>query len=180
MSDDLSQPYAGRLVPSEMTDSTNPKRTKAVEPEDWSDKFPAKAALPPCPCPENSMGLVPDPEPQEEAAEPRADARLKTCPHCGALSWLERHDDIFQGATGYRVECLGICHSMTCYWHTETQAIEAWNMRPGDPCPVSPKRLITIAHILDPAQDLVVSIEEKNRACADLRELADWLERGRA
>lgn len=57
---------------------------------------------------------------------------LKPCPHCGDLAWMHAYGAIFArsgGDIGYRVECEGACHSMTCYWHTEHEAIDAWNRR---------------------------------------------------
>lgn len=57
---------------------------------------------------------------------------LLPCPFCGCLAWLYAYSGIFsgiEGSTGYRVECEGMCHAMTCYWHTETQAVDAWNQR---------------------------------------------------
>lgn len=54
---------------------------------------------------------------------------LKPCPFCKALGWMQIDGGIFQGEVGYRVECQGKCHAMTCYWHTEEQAIQAWNTR---------------------------------------------------
>jgi Lar family restriction alleviation protein len=64
---------------------------------------------------------------KEESTEP--DSRLLPCPHCGAFAWIFHEFGIFP-AGGYRVECLSTkCHAMTCYWHTEAQAIEAWNRR---------------------------------------------------
>ena len=41
------------------------------------------------------------------------------------------HGSIFREGSGigHRVECEGECHAMTCYWHTEAQALSAWNHR---------------------------------------------------
>ncbi|MCK5608827.1 hypothetical protein KAR91_43545 [Candidatus Pacearchaeota archaeon] len=70
-----------------------------------------------------------------------ANKDLKTCPHCGCLAWITVDNSIFAGqhypdypgqTKGYRVECQGKCHSMTCWWHTEKQAQETWNMRVND------------------------------------------------
>ena len=57
---------------------------------------------------------------------------LRNCPFCGCIAFLHgdggnRLGDGTQIA--YRVECEGTCHAMTCYWHTEEQAIAAWNKR---------------------------------------------------
>lgn len=55
---------------------------------------------------------------------------LLPCPFCGCHGWLHAHGQVFTDQmTGYRVECEGACHAMTCYWHTETEAIAAWNRR---------------------------------------------------
>jgi len=62
-------------------------------------------------------------------------SKLKTCPFCGAQSWLHSYNGIFiketpdKGVWGYRVECAGACHGMTCYWHTKEEAIYYWNSR---------------------------------------------------
>lgn len=58
--------------------------------------------------------------------------RLLSCPFCGCLAWLHSDGAAFaksDGGIGYRVECEGNCHAMTCYWHTEQQAVENWNRR---------------------------------------------------
>ena len=56
--------------------------------------------------------------------------KLKRCPFCGAAAWLGYYRWVFSDARdGYRVECQGRCHAMTCYWHTDEQAIAAWNER---------------------------------------------------
>lgn len=54
---------------------------------------------------------------------------IQACPFCGSLAFLHEHERIFNGNDGYRVECEGTCHSMTCYWHTREQAASAWNRR---------------------------------------------------
>lgn len=60
---------------------------------------------------------------------PKADAELDVCPFCGCLAWMECHPELEKGALGYRVECRGRCHAMTCYWHTRAEAVTAWNQR---------------------------------------------------
>lgn len=55
--------------------------------------------------------------------------KLSPCPFCGCLAWLHAHGRIFSSGIGYRVECEGMCHAMTCYWHTEEEATRAWNTR---------------------------------------------------
>jgi len=70
---------------------------------------------------------------------PHMDPRLSPCPHCGALAWIHRHASPFgtlDTAPGWRVECEGEapgghCHAMTCWWHSEPKAIDAWNRRPA-------------------------------------------------
>ncbi len=51
---------------------------------------------------------------------------------------MHRSNSIFAGqnyrdydtqAHGFRIECEGKCHLMTCWWHTKEEAIEHWNMR---------------------------------------------------
>ncbi len=58
---------------------------------------------------------------------------LKRCPHCRGRAQMQAHRNVrglgVYGATGYRVECLGECHSMTCYYHEEEDAAHAWNER---------------------------------------------------
>ena len=67
------------------------------------------------------------------------DARLEPCPFCGGDATLEHDNSIFTGCgfldsksyEGWRIECQGDCHAMTCWWHSETQAVAAWNRRTG-------------------------------------------------
>lgn len=54
---------------------------------------------------------------------------LLPCPFCGDLASMHHDPLCFRGASGYRVECEGRCHAMTCWWHTLEQAVEHWNMR---------------------------------------------------
>lgn len=65
-------------------------------------------------------------------------ATLEPCPFCGNAAWLHVNRSIFAGQTyddypnqnwGYRVECEGDCHAMTCWWHEQGQAEHAWNRR---------------------------------------------------
>lgn len=62
-------------------------------------------------------------------AQKLADATLQPCPFCNALASLQCHGGIFGGDAGYRVECAGACHAMTCYWHTAEHALRNWNTR---------------------------------------------------
>ena len=54
---------------------------------------------------------------------------LIPCPFCGDLAWVHCHLGVLNSQDGWRVECEGYCHSMTCYWHTREQAVDAWNRR---------------------------------------------------
>ncbi len=65
---------------------------------------------------------------------------LKPCPFCGSKEvGLHKDNRIFLHQSyhgypdshnhGYRIECHGKCHAMTCWWHEEQQAISAWNKR---------------------------------------------------
>ena len=57
---------------------------------------------------------------------------LKDCPFCGSIAFMyaDGGNVLEDGSRiGYRVECEGACHAMTCYWHTEQQAADAWNQR---------------------------------------------------
>lgn len=57
---------------------------------------------------------------------------LLPCPFCGDDAWLHCHGGVFSDVKiGYRVECEGECHAMTCYWHTKKEAQDAWNKRAG-------------------------------------------------
>jgi len=58
-------------------------------------------------------------------------AELKPCPFCKGPAWLYCHGAVFRSGPphGYRVECEGECHGMTCYWHTQREAEQAWNRR---------------------------------------------------
>ncbi len=57
--------------------------------------------------------------------------KLDRCPFCGDLAKLEHHGGIFHSGQrdGWRVDCQGRCHGMTCYWHKDDEAIGAWNQR---------------------------------------------------
>ena len=54
--------------------------------------------------------------------------KLLPCPFCHSLAAMHSAP-VFGGDHGFRIECEGICHAMTCYWHTEKQAVSAWNRR---------------------------------------------------
>jgi hypothetical protein len=63
------------------------------------------------------------------------DKNLRPCPFCGCAAWLYGEGGAFaspDGSIGWRVQCQGKCHAVTCYWHTKAQAIEAWNTRDQD------------------------------------------------
>jgi len=59
---------------------------------------------------------------------------LKPCPFCEGPASMQCHGGIFHGHSGFRVECEGTCHAMTCYWHSEIEARKLWNMRPTTVC----------------------------------------------
>jgi restriction alleviation protein Lar len=118
----------------------NPANTPAVQQEP-----PHSAALERTPCTHcgantfttapgerlccECLGVKYSPVQQGPEAERIARSDLLSCPFCGSLAWLHGHGQIFSGAPGWRVECEGTCHAMTCYWHTEDQARAAWNGR---------------------------------------------------
>ena len=66
-------------------------------------------------------------------------SELKPC-QCGGPSQVHTDDGVFFGQfypgessnKGYRVECEGDCHAMTCWWHDEEDAIKHWNHRPEE------------------------------------------------
>lgn len=70
-------------------------------------------------------------EPYKHNDEEIVNSEIKPCPFCGDLASLNIHGCIFKTGSniGFRVECEGRCHSMTCYWHTKEEAISAWNAR---------------------------------------------------
>ena len=61
------------------------------------------------------------------------------CPFCASPAVMVRDDHIFAGQRyeryadqefGFRVECTSrTCHAMSCWWHTEGEALTAWNRR---------------------------------------------------
>lgn len=70
-------------------------------------------------------------------------SELKPCPFCGCTAWVHMDPVILStgvksgvSPAGWRVECEGDCHAMTCWWHDEEEAIENWNMRHGEPLAV--------------------------------------------
>lgn len=72
----------------------------------------------------------------ELAAEdkPMGEKKLSSCPFCNGAGLMVCHNSVrglaIRATKGYRVECQGECHAMTCYWHTEEQARRAWSTRP--------------------------------------------------
>jgi len=61
-----------------------------------------------------------------------ANPKLKLCPFCGCLAHCHHSMPFISspGASdGWRVECEGTCHAMTCWWHSKIEAIKAWNTR---------------------------------------------------
>jgi hypothetical protein len=74
----------------------------------------------------------------KSTADKQLEEMIKPCPCCGSKASLHRNNSIFAGQSfsgygtqsyGFRIECEGRCHLMTCWWHTKQQAIEHWNMR---------------------------------------------------
>lgn len=63
--------------------------------------------------------------------EGEANRDLALCPFCGCGASLHEDHRMFAGAPGYRAECEGDCHAMTCWWHTLDQAVNNWNRRPA-------------------------------------------------
>lgn len=53
-----------------------------------------------------------------------------SCPFCGAHAGIFDSSSALSDGHAWRVECLShTCHSMTCWWHSEAEAIAAWNRR---------------------------------------------------
>jgi hypothetical protein len=154
-----------------MSAKTNPKLAKAVEPEDWSDKFPTKAACPTC----DGSGKIPESNPQgsydrktcwkcngtgqEEAAEPRADGKDE---YTVTRRWLRKLRDCLR----YSFEPGG---NLPVAIGMVDHALEGCGP-PDDVCPVSAQRIHLMA-----------------RACRghgwkdwadELTQIAAWLERG--
>jgi len=57
------------------------------------------------------------------------DARLATCPFCGATATIIHGVPNANWRDGWQVKC-ACCHANTCWWHTEDESIAAWNQRP--------------------------------------------------
>jgi hypothetical protein len=67
---------------------------------------------------------------------------MKPCPHCGHPAETEIDASVFYGQIysdryppkvaeqnhGFRVRCV-MCGCQTCWWHYESEAIEAWDKR---------------------------------------------------
>jgi hypothetical protein len=75
--------------------------------------------------------------------------QLKPCPFCDCEAWMHKHGGIFGSEPGYRVECEGKCHAMTCYWHTESEAYQQWNTRATPPSPWRPIGEASIVDTID-------------------------------
>jgi hypothetical protein len=60
-------------------------------------------------------------------------SELKPCPCCGCQHPAIMAKMIFKSGSplGFRIECQD-CRLMTCWWHTEEEASEAWNTRHGE------------------------------------------------
>lgn len=81
---------------------------------------------------------------------------LKPCPYCKCADVRMSLDrSIFAGQVyvdepgdeGWKARCEK-CGCQTCWWHSEEQAIAAWNTRAADPAPVL--TVEEIARIVDP------------------------------
>ena len=185
---DGSSPSAGADVDIGRQDQamTNEDRTagqerpwfandKAVEPEDWSDKFPAKAACPTC----NGSGKIPESNTQgsydrktcwkcngtggqEEAAEPRADGKDE---YTVTRRWLQKLRDClkysFEPGANLPVAIGMVDH-----------ALEGCGP-PDDVCPVSPQELLDAASSLDPRLLTHRDVSTK------ILKVVAWLKRGR-
>lgn len=66
-----------------------------------------------------------DDDPTEGESHPA----LLPCPFCGDLAGMHCDPRLFHGSPGFRVECEGNCHAMTCWWHTLEEAVTHWNRR---------------------------------------------------
>ncbi len=58
-----------------------------------------------------------------------AEDELLTCPFCGCLAAIHHDPRCFSSGSGYRIECEGTCHGMTCWWHSKAVAVAMWNHR---------------------------------------------------
>jgi Lar family restriction alleviation protein len=58
---------------------------------------------------------------------------LLPCPFCGCLAWIHSMAIFPGGIRGWRIECEGDCHAMTCWWHSEQEAVATWNTRTTQP-----------------------------------------------
>ncbi len=66
-------------------------------------------------------------------------SELLPCPFCGDEASVNKDPNIFCHQTyegypenhteGFRIECEGQCHAMTCWWHTKDEAVKTWNNR---------------------------------------------------
>ncbi len=97
---------------------------------------------------------------------------LEPCPHCGDLAALIRDDHIFANQHydkypgqrhGFRVECRGACHSMTCWWHTEAEAIAAWNRR----VPAIPPDMVLVPREPTPSKSYEDGVREAAQVARD-------------
>lgn len=86
----------------------------------------------------------------DEVAELPGDTtenNLEPCPHCGGPASIHATTSCFHDRKpGWRVECEGDCHAMTCWWHSEEEARAWWNTRRG------PKR-VTVEGLPDPSRE---------------------------
>ena len=95
-------------------------------------------------------------------------SELRECVHCECSALVVINPGCFSGnrdenanllpSSGYRVECQGMCHAMTCWWHTEQEAIDRWNARPAE------------SRLREENDKLVEKLKYANR---DLRKIAE-------
>jgi hypothetical protein len=172
-----------------MRQQTNPKLAKPAEPEDWSDKFPTKAACPTC----DGSGKIPESNPQgsydhktcwkckgtgqEEAAAAPRRFKEPICRHAGVVSQQEC-PYCEEEAAEPRAKPYGKRqqHATGCPYR---DGYEWCNCSlnpvppPDDVCPVSPQRLRQMAYIER------FGDKPDPEMADDCEKLAAWLERGR-
>lgn len=54
---------------------------------------------------------------------------LLPCPFCAGAASISQRRVFHDVAWGWRVECEGDCHGMTCWWHSRAEAVQNWNRR---------------------------------------------------
>jgi Lar family restriction alleviation protein len=103
----------------------------------------------------------------------RPGLELLPCPFCGSLAWMHADGGVLADASvGYRVECQGRCHAMTCYWHAREEAITAWNTRA-----LAASGIEEMRGALEAAADMCAVYADfiRNHVCADDIEIHPYL-----